>query len=145
MFFSIQTTVKQDYLTVSRNFGKDLFVALSPPFPPVKLLRFDGNQKGNEVHIELNFLLFRQKWISLITSDYADENEINFVDEGTKTPFFLKYWHHKHRIIRHNNAAIIKDEITFNTPFIVFDWLMFPVMYCQFLYRRPIYKKYFSK
>ncbi|MBC8110568.1 MAG: hypothetical protein H7Y04_05860, partial [Verrucomicrobia bacterium] len=95
MNFSVKTLVRQDLKTVAENFGQDLFQKLNPPFPPVKLLRYDGNQKGNEVHMELNFIFFKQVWISLITDEFFGENEIFFIDEGKKLPFFLKSWHHK--------------------------------------------------
>ena len=145
MFFIVKTLVEQDYLTVAGNFGKDLFLSLNPPFPPVTLLRYDGNQPGNEVHLELNFLLFRQTWVSVIQTDFKDENEYFFIDEGTQLPFFLKYWHHKHRLIRQGTQTRIVDEVTFRSPFVLTDFLLFPVLYFQFLYRQPIYKKYFKR
>ncbi|RZS95324.1 SRPBCC family protein [Cecembia calidifontis] len=139
----ISTPVEQDYLTVKEGFNENLFLQLSPPFPPVRLLRFDGSAKGDSVILELDFLFFKQKWISTITDDQTDEKEFYFIDEGVELPFFLKKWKHKHRIIRAGNQSIIRDEIEFQGPFGLMTLLLYPALFLQFLYRKPIYKKIF--
>lgn len=141
----ISTYVTQAYEKVTEGFGRELLTALNPPFPPVKLLRYDGNKRGDEVYLQLNFLLFKQVWKSRITEDYKDEGKSYFIDEGIKLPFFLSHWRHKHLIIKKDGGTIITDDISFRTPFFVLDLLIFPIMYLQFLYRKPIYKKYFRK
>lgn len=144
MKLSIATKVKKPYKEVFNLFTKELFVKLSPPFPSVRLLRFDGSSKQDKVIVELNFFLFKQLWESVITEKNEDENEIYFVDEGVKLPFFLKKWRHKHRIIRDGDATQIIDDIEFETPFKPFDMLFYPIMYLQFWYRKPIYRKVFD-
>jgi ligand-binding SRPBCC domain-containing protein len=145
MNIKIKTKVEQDYLSVKEGFNESLFKKLSPPFPPVKLIRFDGSHKGDLVALELNFLLFRQKWISEITEDQTDSEEFYFIDKGIELPFFLKSWTHKHRVIRKENASIIQDEISFEGPFFLLTLLLYPAMLLQFGYRIPIYKKIFKK
>lgn len=49
MQFKIITKVHQDYLSVMEGFTEELFLQLNPPFPPVKLKRFDGCNKGDIV------------------------------------------------------------------------------------------------
>lgn len=144
MKINLATKVKQDYLSVKNGFDETLFTKLSPPFPPVKLARFDGSEVGDVVSLELNFLLFKQKWTSEISETQTSETEYYFVDIGTKLPFFLKKWRHKHRIIKEGNNSIIRDEIEFSAPFGLATLLLFPVIYLQFLYRKPIYKKIFA-
>ncbi|MEB2779356.1 hypothetical protein U3A58_03045 [Algoriphagus sp. C2-6-M1] len=144
MKINLATKVKQDYLSVKNGFDETLFTKLSPPFPPVKLARFDGSEVGDIVSLELNFLLFKQKWTSEISETQTTETEYYFVDIGTKLPFFLKKWRHKHRIIKERNNSIIRDEIEFSAPFGLATLLLFPVIYLQFLYRKPIYKKIFA-
>jgi len=139
----ISTRVEQNYLTVKEGFNENLFLLLSPPFPPVRLLRFDGSAKGDTVILELNFLFFNQQWVSEITEDQTDENEFYFIDEGVELPFFLKRWKHKHRIIRDGNHSIIRDEIEYQGRFGLMTLLLYPVLLLQFLYRKPIYKKIF--
>ncbi|MCH7413129.1 hypothetical protein MM213_06520 [Belliella sp. R4-6] len=145
MDINIETKVEQDYLKVKEGFDETLFKKLSPPFPPVKLLRFDGSSKGDLVTLELNFIFFKQKWTSEITEDRTDEQEFYFIDEGTVLPFFLKSWRHKHRIIKSGEGSIIRDEISYSGPFGLMTLLLYPALYLQFLYRKPIYKKLFKK
>ncbi|AFL83633.1 hypothetical protein Belba_0991 [Belliella baltica DSM 15883] len=141
----IETSVEQDYLQVKSGFDQTLFSKLSPPFPPVKLLRFDGSAKGDVVTLELNFLFFKQKWTSEITDDQTNDKEFYFIDEGVELPFFLKSWQHKHRIIKNGTGSIIRDEITYQGPLGIMTLLLYPAIYLQFLYRKPIYKKIFKK
>ncbi|WP_128544157.1 SRPBCC family protein [Larkinella soli] len=145
MKITIRTTVESDYRQVWAGFTRDLFDALSPPFPPVRVVRFDGCLRGDVVHLELNFLFFRQNWISQIIDQQELPDEIFFIDQGTRLPFFLSYWHHKHRIIRKGKGTVIADEIHFRTPSRLTDFLLYPLMYAQFAYRIPIYRKYFRK
>lgn len=145
MRFIIITPVAKEYRQVAQGFGQPLFEALNPPFPPVRLLRFDGSTKGDEVHLELNFILFKQVWKSLITENNTSEQEIYFIDEGIQLPFFLRYWRHKHRIVNKGNGTHIVDDITFRSPFILFDFLLYPVLFLQFLYRKPVYRKFFQQ
>jgi ligand-binding SRPBCC domain-containing protein len=144
MKINIETQVQQDYLKVKEGFNETLFTKLSPPFPPVKLLRFDGSKKGDFVSLELNFLFFKQKWTSEITEDKTTEQEFYFIDEGVELPFFLKEWQHKHRIINSGEGCIIRDEITYKSGFSLLTLLLYPALYIQFLYRKPIYKKLFK-
>ncbi len=140
----IKTKVAKDIQSVWQGFDETLFTKLSPPFPPVKLLRFDGSLKGDKVALELNFLFFKQVWESLITDQNESEKEIYFVDEGMKLPFFLKKWTHKHRIIKDGNGSIIADEIEFEAPLPGMSLLLYPTLWLQFAYRKPIYQNIFK-
>ena len=144
MNIKISTKVNQSLPKVWEGFNLALFSKLAPPFPPVKVKEFGGCLKGDKVHLELNFLLFKQDWISDIIDQRRTETEIYFIDEGTKLPFFLSYWQHHHRMVKDGEGTIIIDDITFNTPTILTDYLFYPLMYLQFLYRKPIYRKVFE-
>ncbi|GAB3335580.1 hypothetical protein GCM10027299_44700 [Larkinella ripae] len=144
MKIRIATTVQQEYRRVWAGFDRTLLEKLSPPFPPVKIVRFDGSRKGDLVHLRLNLLLFSQDWISRIIDQEETGSEIYFIDQGVKLPFFLTYWRHKHRIIRHGDHTRIADEISFRTPTILTDFLIYPIMYGLFAYRKPIYKQLFA-
>ena len=145
MQFQIKTFVTQDYQTVFAGFNQELFIKLAPPFPPVKLLRFDGCKKGNVVMIQLNLIFFKQIWESLITENQAMEEKIYFIDEGIRLPFFLKKWKHQHIIKQENQQTAIIDNISYQSPFWLFDYFLFPLLYLLFYYRKPIYKKVFKK
>lgn len=145
MHLLLETPVNQALSAVWAGFNRSLFNRLSPPFPPVDVVRFDGCQTGDVVHLRLNFLLFRQDWISVIVDQKSSADEIYFVDQGTQLPFFLTAWHHRHRLLRNPaGGTIVVDDITFKTPFLLTDYLMYPLMWLQFAYRKPIYKKVFS-
>jgi ligand-binding SRPBCC domain-containing protein len=144
MKLNLQTRVEQDYLSVKNGFDQTLFQKLSPPFPPVKLLRFDGSSTGDLVVLELNFLFFKQRWTSEITADATDEKEFYFIDKGIELPFFLKTWQHKHRVIQDGTRSLIRDEIDFTAPFGWMTVLLYPALLAQFSFRIPIYKRLFK-
>ncbi|MEQ8581904.1 MAG: hypothetical protein RIC30_16820 [Marinoscillum sp.] len=141
----IRTSVSADLKEVKQGFTEQLFLSLNPPFPPVKLLRFDGCEKGDQVALELNFLLFKQQWISEITESADRTGSWSFVDVGRKLPFFLRTWEHRHVVIQVGKGAEIVDDIRFSTGALLSDVLLYPVLWAQFLYRKPIYKKWFNK
>ncbi|WP_114748405.1 SRPBCC family protein [Pleomorphovibrio marinus] len=146
MKIKISTPVQQHYLKVKALFDENLFKVLNPPFPPVKLLRFDGSDIGDTVVLELNFILFKQKWVSKITDNKTSDNEFYFIDKGVELPFFLGSWEHKHIIIRKGeNESEIRDEIEYEGKMGLMSILLYPLLYGQFLYRRPIYKRYFKQ
>lgn len=146
MKIKIATQVKSEWKNVVSGFTKDLFVKLNPPFPPVIVKQFDGCIKGDKVVLELNFLFFKQEWVSHIVESAEDENGFSFIDVGVKLPFFLSRWRHHHIIEkREDGGTTIIDDIEFSTGTLLTDLLFYPVLYGQFLYRKPIYKKIFSK
>ncbi|MFN3998809.1 SRPBCC family protein [Algoriphagus sp.] len=145
MQIHLETHVEQGYLDVKAGFNETLFTKLSPPFPPVKLLRFDGSEKGDLVTLELNFIFFKQKWTSEIIEDNTTDLEFYFIDEGVELPFFLKKWKHKHRIISSGIGSIIRDEIEYEAPFGILTYLLYPALWLQFAFRKPIYKRIFRR
>jgi len=145
MKISISTLVDQDFLSVKKEFNANLLKTLSPPFPKVTIMRFDGIETSDEVGMELDFLFFKQTWDGEIIDHLQTENEFYFVDRGTMLPFFLKSWQHKHRLINKGEQTLIVDEINYRSINRVMTVLLYPVMIGQFLYRKPIYKKFFSK
>jgi ligand-binding SRPBCC domain-containing protein len=94
----------------------------------------------------LNFLLFKQEWISHIIESNEDESGFSFIDVGVKLPFFLSSWRHHHIIKkREDGGSDIIDDIQYTTGTWLTDVLFYPVLYGQFLYRKPVYRKVFSK
>ncbi len=144
MNITIKTLVDQRLPEVIAGFNGDLFLKLNPPFPKVRLIQFDGCKTGDLVSLELNFLLFKQVWTSEITEDFSDSEQFFFVDQGIKLPFFFKTWQHKHILQVRDDKTVITDDITYQTPSLLTDWLMYPLLYLQFLYRKPVYRKVFG-
>ncbi|MCE7994886.1 MAG: hypothetical protein HEP71_23115 [Roseivirga sp.] len=143
MNITIKTIVDQRLREVIAGFNGELFLKLNPPFPKVRLVRFDGCKKGDIVSMELNFLLFKQTWTSEITEDQSSPHEFFFIDKGIQLPFFFKFWQHKHILQVKDDKTVVIDDITYQTPTLLTDWLMYPLLYLQFLYRKPIYRKVF--
>lgn len=141
----IKTNVEQDYKTVYGKFDVNLFMKLKPPFIGIKVKRFDGCIKGDEIHIEINTLGIKQDWNGLITDNGEYNEEMYFIDVGSKLPYYIKSWKHLHRIIKNGDSSIIVDDINYKTPNIMLDILSYPVMFFQFFYRKPVYKSYFRK
>jgi ligand-binding SRPBCC domain-containing protein len=145
MKIAVSTPVKQDYKQVWQGFTRELFLALAPPLTPINLLRFDGCKKNDEVHLEIDFGLMRQVWRSKITAQQENENEIYFIDEGIELPFFLSKWKHKHRILKQGVGSMIIDEIEFESFGGFGSFSVYPTLYFQFLYRQPIYQRWFDE
>lgn len=145
-----KTQVDQALPQVWAGFDRRLFERLTPAFPPVRIIRFDGCLRGDVVHLQLNFFLFRQDWISLIVDQKTTPDEIYFIDQGSRLPFFLSYWQHKHRLCRVTDPktaqeqTVIIDDITFRTPFLLTNVLVYPVLWIQFMGRKFTYKKSFN-
>lgn len=144
MKLTISTSVKSDWKKVKEGFNETLFLKLSPPFPKVRLLQFDGCKTDDKVIIELNFLLFKQIWESEIIEDGESETQWYFIDIGKKLPFFLKSWRHRHLIQSVGKKSVIIDEVTFTTGTLLTDLITLPAIWLQFLYRKPIYQKIFQ-
>ena len=141
----LKTNVQQSPKQVWSGFDQALFEKLAPPFPRIRLLRFDGSTTGCTVEVELNFVFFRQIWQSEITEHGETADEIWFVDQGSQLPFFLKSWRHRHRLRPTETGTEIVDDIEYRTGSLAMDYLMFPLMWAQFAYRGPIYRRAFRK
>jgi ligand-binding SRPBCC domain-containing protein len=145
MHILIKTPVERHYKEVLQDFDEELFKELAPPGVPFKLLRFDGSKKGDEVHLQIGAGPFKQVWIALIVEDGETEEEAFFIDEGKQLPFPLAYWQHRHRVRkRPEGGSEIIDDITFRTRWRLLDPFVYPFLWLQFWYRRPIYRRVFG-
>ncbi|GAB3824863.1 hypothetical protein GCM10028895_33780 [Pontibacter rugosus] len=86
MQLHLRTQVQQDYLSVFHAFDEQLFRKLSPPYPKLKLLRFDGSSPGDVVEVELQTGVKSFRWTSLITESKVTDTEAYFIDEGQELP-----------------------------------------------------------
>ncbi|KYG83572.1 SRPBCC family protein [Roseivirga echinicomitans] len=143
MKIKISTKVEQDLTKVKNGFNERLFISLSPPFPKVELNRYDGCEPGDIVALSLNFGIFKQEWVSEIVDQTDSEELFEFVDVGRRLPTFIRKWKHRHIIKRMDSGSLIVDDIEYSTPFILLNYVLYPLVYFQFIYRKPIYKKWF--
>lgn len=145
MNFSVRTKIPNTTKeAVMKGLDRSLFLRLAPPFPKLKLLRFDGSERGNEIHLKLNFIFYKKIWISLVTEHGSNEQEIYFVDEGIALPPPLQFWQHRHFIFQVGPDVELEDNITYRSRNKGLDILLRPFFYFVFAYRKPIYKKYLS-
>ena len=85
MTIRLESIVNAPIDKVKSHFAKDLFTYLLPP--GAKLLRFDGSQTGDIVHLRLPGA---GEWMSEIVSHGEGEGEWYFVDQGKILPMGLK-------------------------------------------------------
>ena len=127
-------------------FTRALFLALAPPFPRLHLRRFDGCRTGDVVEIELRTGLKTLPWTSLITEDgVLPDGTHYFVDEGQVLPPPLRSWRHRH-LVRPGPAggSVIVDDLEYRTAYRWLDALLYPALWAQFAWRRPIYRRWFG-
>ena len=143
----ISTEVNNNLNSIVKKFNQDLFQKLSPPLVDLKVIRFDGCKKGDEVHLEMKlFGKIHNQWISKITTDEISENEFYFIDEGTLVPAPLKNWKHVHRVRKIDDSkCLVIDDIEFSTGNTLLDYAIYPALYAMFSHRKPIYKKELKK
>jgi len=141
--FELTCKVSASIPYVWKLFTADLLSKLAPPFPIARIIRFDGCQANDQVVIELDFLLYKTRWTSVITSYQTDGQSHVFVDEGTQVPFGIIQWRHEHRIesINAQETKVI-DKIHFQTNYKLLDLLLFPLIWGMIAYRMPLYKKH---
>lgn len=137
----IKTDISRNFREVFSRFDQNLFEALKPPLVSLKVVRFDGCKKGDEVHLSVA----GQRWVSHITDYYEDNDQIYFVDQGAIIPPPIKHWKHIHRIERTGeNTSVVIDDIEYSTGNIILDKMLYPALYAMFSLRGPIYKKELS-
>jgi ligand-binding SRPBCC domain-containing protein len=137
----IANTTKE---SVIKAFDRSMFLRLAPPFPKLELLRFDGCETGDEIHLQLGFILYKKKWVSQVTANGSKNNELYFVDEGSTLPPPLHYWKHYHGIHQEGTNVVVEDNVMYQSGNIILDILLYPFFYLLFFYRKPIYKKYLN-
>lgn len=126
-------------------FNEELLKKISPPFPSVQIIRFDGCSKGDLVILEINLLIHKVIWSSHITHSKQDTIKSIFIDEGIRVPFGIKKWKHEHSIVKIDDAhCYIQDFVTFKTAFTFLDLIIFPFLWGMMFYRKPFYKKYLT-
>ena len=145
MHVILRTAVAQPPAQVMAGFTRELFIALAPPFPKLRLLRFDGCRTDDQVEIELDTLVKRLPWTSLIVDDgQLADGTLFFVDEGQTLPPPLRYWRHRHLIQPGpQGGSIIVDDLEYRTATPALDALLYPAIWAQFAWRKPIYRRWF--
>ena len=136
------TPIDQPFEKIRERFNQNLFTYLAPPFLPVKILRFDGIKKNDEIHLKLGP---GQHWISLITLEATTDKGWSFIDEGKVLPWPLIFWKHHHRVDRiSETSSQIVDDIEFECRPKVLGPLIRPILWSVFAVRPRRYQQYFK-
>ena len=146
MRLTLRTAVAQPPAQVLAGFTRALFEALAPPFPRLRVLRFDGCRTGDHVDIELDTGVKRLRWTALIVDHgQRPDGTLFFVDEGQQLPPPLRHWRHRHLIAPGpNQTSVVVDDVEYRTASPLLDALLYPALWAQFAWRRPIYRRWFG-
>jgi ligand-binding SRPBCC domain-containing protein len=137
----LSSTFKADFREVKENFNKNLFEFLLPKIPPSKILRYDGHELRDEIHL----IVAKQKWVSIISQVSETQDEYSFTDSGRELPFPITHWKHKHRVLRLNEKeVVIIDEIQYECKNEILTKAFYPILLAQFSLRINQYKNYFE-
>lgn len=141
----LKAPVKGNYKDVMAAFDRKLFEALKPQYGQMEIVEFTGSRKGDKVHMKF-ISPVKAEWISDIVEDDVNEDRAWFVDVGTKLPWPLATWTHRHIVEKVDDEhAIIIDDITFTATNFILTTLLFPAIFLGFYPRKKIYQDYFKK
>jgi ligand-binding SRPBCC domain-containing protein len=148
MQLTITTRVKGHYKDIFTKFDRELFEALKPIGVGLDLLRFDGSKKGDFVMLRITPPFFSKgiTWLSEITDNHNGSDYQYFTDEGRTLPWPLVSWRHRHIVkkIDEEHSWII-DDISYKTPNVWLDYMVYPALYFTFYQRVFVYRKFFAK
>ena len=121
---------------------EDALKLLSPPFPPVRLVRKQGGiETGSRVELKIGPFA----WTALHT---AFEKNRFFEDQQIEGPFAR--WIHRHEFEAVGNATRLTDRIDYQLPGgrlvnALFGWTMWPGLHQMFRHRHRMTKLYCEK
>lgn len=141
----VTTIANKSLNCIKKHWNDELLSAVSPPFPLLKVMRFDGNTRGSKIAVELNFLAFKARIVNEIVEYHENDQIFTFTDVGAELPPFLKSWKHVHTIEQKGENCLITDDVDYETGVSALDLLLYPSFQGMFLYRQPKYKAYFDK
>ncbi|TND10529.1 MAG: hypothetical protein FD123_171 [Bacteroidetes bacterium] len=145
MRFTIKTFIPgKSPQEVFAHFGEPLFRVLSPGFPRITIIRFDGCRLNDETHIDMQFF-GKRRWVSVNTAFSEKEQEIYFIDEGKTLPLGLKRWKHCHRVVAAPGGSIIRDEVEFDYGNFVLNVFWKIPLWIPFAMRPVKYRRFFEQ
>lgn len=126
------------------HFGEPLFRALSPAFPKISVVRFDGCRLNDETHIDMHFF-GKRRWISVNTDFSEKESEIYFIDRGRQLPLGLKSWTHCHRVTAAPGGSFISDEVEYDYGNLFLNLIWRLPLWIPFAMRPVKYRRFYEK
>ena len=133
-----------EYDIVCEQFNNLEFVKYLTQFQPVKVLKWDGINNGCEAIFKI--WLFKWHVFSVVHDNYnKQENCLSFYDNGTKLPFGIINWNHKHQIEINGKSVVIFDNLKFEHNNLLLALLLYPILISPILIRKILYPLYFKK
>lgn len=83
-------------------------------FPKIKIVSHTGTKRGSVTELDLNFFLFRKKW--MLTYIEVEEGEF-FIDRSDTVPFPFKSWEHTHSFEETGEETVMIDKVKFESYF----------------------------
>jgi ligand-binding SRPBCC domain-containing protein len=140
-----EAEVKSSVKEVKNQFNQELFLKLKPPFMSLELERFDGCEKGHEVHLKMGLPGFLQNWVSHITDSSQTDTAWEFVDEGKILPPPFTYWRHTHRVEKMSETSSrISDSIEYRCQSRLLEKLLWGPLWLSFSIRPRVYREVFG-
>lgn len=122
----------------------DAFERLMPPWENAKIIqKADITKIGSQAIIEMKVLgIFPARWVAEHTKYEPPQM---FEDLQISGPFHK--WRHDHIVKSHESGAILRDEINYEPPFLIFGKLaaplaIIPKLEKMFAYRHEITRKW---
>jgi ligand-binding SRPBCC domain-containing protein len=143
-YVSITTFIPLPIQEVTKRFDRRLFDYLAPPFPKLKIKRYDGQKKGDVIQLSLGLWPIFLPWHLVIVDAWEDEKSWGFTDQATMLPFPLTAWRHEHRLVAIGPMETsIEDFVGFRAGPNWLTKLMQPIVHNMFTSRKPAYLRYF--
>ena len=141
----LKSRVKKDFHRVVSGYNEALFRFLMPPLGLLRLLRYDGQNPGDIVHLRFGIPLINDFKV-VIRNAWTSPKEYRCADRGLVMPFGIRFWQHTHRVVslNENNTALI-DLIEFKTDWWLLDLLIYPLLFLFFLPRTWQYARYYKQ
>ena len=95
--FYYKTEIPRSISEVWSFFQSNQNLAAITAFPKIDILGDKDVEKDANIHLRLNFMLFKIHWKGRITEVVP---EAYFIDQGEKLPFPIKSWSHVHAFKR---------------------------------------------
>jgi ligand-binding SRPBCC domain-containing protein len=138
----IRCEVAVPFEQVCAGFNKQLLEALSPALMKLRILRYDGQRKGDKFSMQLGPKIFNIRWEGMVSAAGQTPGTYWFEDVGLKLPFPLKHWKHKHLVRTSGQGAVIMDIVSFSTGNSFIDMCCYPLLKNMFQARISKYQRY---
>lgn len=145
-YVNVTTYIRLPLSEVTRRFDRKLFDYLAPAFPKLKILRYDGQHRGDQIQLKVGFWPIFLPWDILIADSWDESDRWGFIDQGLRLPPPLTAWRHEHRVeLQPDGTTAIIDNVGFRIGPLWLSRLCAPLIRKQFEARRPLYERYFYK